>query len=146
MAKARNIIGGAVIAVSTAGAVLSLGAATAGAVPDVVGRPYSDAQSMIQDAGGTPVIATRTGGGADEGDCLVANAWDAGYPRVSSRGRIIGNNEVLVALNCNGELAEAGKAGNSALSEIGRDAKQEALEDAAAQEEQELAEAATPGA
>ncbi|MCT7657653.1 hypothetical protein [Mycobacterium deserti] len=140
------MIGSAVVVASTAGAVLTLGVATAGAVPDVVDRPYSDAKAMIQDAGGTPVIATRIGGGADEGDCLVANAWEAGYPNLSSRGRIIGNNEVLVALNCNGELAGPGSPGNSALSPAGRAAKQEAEEEAAEAEEQELAEAATPGA
>jgi hypothetical protein len=144
--KARNIFGGAIVAASAAGAAMTLGAATANAIPDVVGRPYSDAASMIQDSGGRPVIATRTGGGADEGDCLVANAWKAGYPRVSARGRIIGNNEVLVALNCAGELAGPGKPGNSAATEIGRNAKREAQEQAATQEEQELAEPATPGA
>jgi hypothetical protein len=143
--KTLKILATGIVAVSAAGAGL-LTAPTAGAVPDVIGRPYSDAESMIQDAGGTPVIATRTGGGADEGDCLVANAWEAGYPNVSSRGRIIGNNEVLVALNCNGELAAPGEPGNSAASPIGREAKSEAEEEAAEQEEQELAEAATPGA
>jgi hypothetical protein len=143
--KTLKILAAGIVAVSAAGVGL-LSAPTAGAVPDVIGRPYSDAESMIQDAGGTPVIATRTGGGADEGDCLVANAWEAGYPNVSSRGRIIGNNEVLVALNCNGELAAPGEPGNSAASPIGREAKSEAEEEAAEQEEQELAEAATPGA
>jgi hypothetical protein len=143
--KTLNFLATGIVAVSAAGVGL-LSAPTAGAVPDVIGRPYSDAESMIQDAGGTPVIATRTGGGADEGDCLVANVWEAGYPNVSSRGRIIGNNEVLVALNCNGELAAPGEPGNSAASPIGREAKSEAEEEAAEQEEQELAEAATPGA
>ena len=133
-----------IVAASAAGAALLLGAAPAGAVPDVIDRTYNDAKKMIQEAGGNPVIATRTGGGLDEGKCLVANAWEAGYPRVSSRGRIVGNNEVLVALNCNGELAAAGTPGNSALSPTGRDAKAEAAAEAAEQEEQELAQAATP--
>jgi len=123
-------------------AALSFGAGVAGAQPDVVGHTYNDATKMIEEAGGTPVIATRTGAGADEGDCLVTNAWNAPYMRPGSRGRPVGNDEVLVALNCNGELATAGTPGNSAASEIGREAKAEAQ----AEEEQELAEAATPGA
>jgi hypothetical protein len=138
-----KLVASGIVAASAAGAALLL-AAPAGAVPDVVDRTYNDAKKMIQESGGTPVIATRTGGGLDEGKCLVANAWEAGYPRVSSRGRIIGNSEVLVALNCNGELAEAGTPGNSALSPAGRDAKAEAEAEAAEQEEKELAAAATP--
>jgi hypothetical protein len=139
-----NIVSCCAVAASAAGTALFLGAGGAGALPDVVDRPYSDAKQMIQEAGGTPIIATRTGGGLDEGKCLVANAWEAGYPRVSERGRIVGNNEVLVALNCNGELAAAGTPGNSALSPVGREAKTEAEQEAAEQEEQELAQAATP--
>jgi hypothetical protein len=142
--RVLNIVSCGLVAACTAGAALFLGAGAAGAVPDVIDRPYSDAEKMIQDAGGTPVIATRTGGGADEGDCLVANAWEAGYPNLNSRGRITGNNEVLVALNCNGELAGAGTPGNSALSPAGREAKAEAEEEAAEQEEEQLAQAATP--
>jgi hypothetical protein len=139
-----KIVAGWVGAASLAGAGLWLGAWPAGALPDVVDRTYSDAKDLIQQAGGNPVIATRTGGGLDEGDCLVANAWDAGYPHVNARGRIDGNNEVLVALNCNGELAGAGSSGNSAASPAGRAAKTQAEQEAAEQEQQELAEAATP--
>jgi hypothetical protein len=139
-----KIVAGGIVASAVAGTGLWLGAGPAGAVPDVVDRTYNDAKKMIQQAGGNPVIATRTGAGLDEGKCLVTNAWDAGYPNVSSRGRIIGNSEVLVALNCNGELAGAGSSGNSAASPAGRAAKTEAEQEAAEQEEQELAEAATP--
>jgi hypothetical protein len=142
--KMLNVVASGVVAASAAGAALWLGAGSANALPDVVDRTYNDAKRMIQQAGGTPVIATRTGGGLDEGKCLVANVWEAGYPRVSSRGRIVGNNEVLVALNCNGELAEPGSPGNSAASPVGRAAKTEAEQEAAEQEERELAQAATP--
>jgi hypothetical protein len=142
--RVLNIVSCGVVAASVAGAALFLGAGAAGAVPDVIDRPYSDAKKMIQEAGGTPIIATRTGGGTDEDECLVANAWEAGYPNLNSRGRITGNNDVLVALNCNGELAGAGTPGNSALSPVGRAAKTEAEQEAAEQEEEELAQAATP--
>lgn len=142
--QTRHLLAGAIVA-AAAGTAL-FGAGQANAIPDVVDRPYKDAKKMIEQSGGTAVIATKTGSGADEANCLVANAWEAGYPRLTSRGRITGNDEVLVALNCNGELAAPGAPGNSALSPVGRDAKAEAEAEAAQQEEQELAEAATPGA
>ncbi|WP_347685279.1 hypothetical protein [Mycobacterium sp. B14F4] len=120
----RNLLAGAVAAAIAASAAL-FGAGSANAVPDVVDRPYKDAKKIIQRSGGTPVIAAKFGNGADEANCLVTNAWDAGYPRVNSRGRIANNRDVLVALNCNGKLAAPGSAGNSALSPVGREAKAE---------------------
>ena len=141
----RNLLAGAVAAAAAASAAL-FGAGAANAVPDVVDRPYKDAKKIIQQSGGVPVIATRTGASMDEGNCLVTNAWDAGYPRLNSRGRMANNRDVLVSLNCNGELAEPGSPGNSALSPVGRDAKAEAQADARKQEERQLAQAATPGA
>jgi hypothetical protein len=143
--RTRNLLAGVMVAAAAAGTALA-GAGQAAAIPDVVDRPYEDAKRMIEQDGGRAVVATRVGSAVDEANCLVANAWDAGYPRVNKRGRITGNNEVLVALNCNGELAGAGTPGNSAASPVGRDAKAEAEREAAEQEEQELAEAATPGA
>jgi hypothetical protein len=141
----RTILVGAIVAAAAVATAL-FAAGPAGAVPDVVDRQYKDAKKIIQQSGGTPVIATRTGAVTDESNCLVTNAWDAGYPQLNSRGRIANNGDVLVALNCNGELAAPGAPGNSAMSPVGRDAKAEAEEDARQQEEQELAQAATPGA
>jgi hypothetical protein len=146
--KMLNIVTSGIVAVSAAGLALSLGAGAAGAIPDVVDRPYKDAKAMIAQSGAAPVVATRTGHGADDDKCLVTNAWDAPYLRPGIRGRMFSNNDVepqvFVALNCNGELAAAGTPGNSAASPVGRQAKSEAEEEAAKQEEQELAQAATP--
>ena len=141
--KTLRIVAGGVVATVVAGTGLWLGAGPAGAVPDVVDRTYSDARAMIQQAGGSAVVATRTGGGLDESKCLVTNPWDAPYQRIV-RGGMTTNDEVLVALNCNGVLAGPGASGNSAASTAGRRAKSEAEEKAEEQEEQELAEAATP--
>ncbi|RAV08625.1 hypothetical protein DQP55_19045 [Mycolicibacterium sp. GF69] len=142
------------VAVIFAGAAASAalaGAGEAGAVPDVVNRPYSDAQRIIQQNGGNAVVATRVGSGADEADCLVTNAWDAAVRRPNSRGRPVANQDVMVALNCNGALAAPGVPGNSAMSPSGRDAKAEqqrqaarAARQAATAEEQELAGPVTP--
>ncbi len=140
--KTLTIVAGAIVTAAVAGTGLWLGAGPAGAVPDVVDRPFSDAKAMIQQAGGTAVVATRTGGGLDENECLVTNAWDAPYQRIV-RGGMTANNEVLVALNCNGVLAGPGASGNSVASPAGRQAKSEAEQQAQEQEEQQLAEAAT---
>lgn len=127
------------------------GAGEAAAVPDVVDRPYKDAQRIIQQSGGNAVVATRVGSGANEANCLVTNAWEAAVRRPNSRGRPVANRDVMVALNCNGVLAAPGVPGNSAMSPSGRDAKAEqqrrqaeAARDAATLEERELANPATP--
>nr|WP_228768653.1 hypothetical protein [Mycolicibacterium malmesburyense]CRL67594.1 hypothetical protein CPGR_00517 [Mycolicibacterium malmesburyense] len=150
MLKLRHLLAGATVAATAAGIAL-VGAGQAGAVPDVVDRPYKDAKKIIQQYGGNAVVATRVGSSADEGDCLVTNAWDAAVRRPNSRGRPIANSDIMVALNCNGAVAAAGVPGNSAMSPVGRDAKAEqqrqeakAAREAATQEEQELAAPVTP--
>jgi hypothetical protein len=135
--KKLTIIAGA--AAATASAAL-FGAGIAGAAPDVVGDTYSDASSTIEQSGGTAVVATRTGSGADTGDCIVTNAWDAAFVRDGESA----SGEVMVALNCNGDVASAGKPGNSVASPTGREAKA-AQEEAEAAEQQELEAVSTPG-
>ncbi|WP_286137249.1 hypothetical protein [Mycobacterium sp. IS-3022] len=150
MLKPRNLLAAALAAAAASGVAL-VGAGEAAAVPDVVDRTYSDAQKIIQRAGGNAVIATRVGSGADEAECLVTNAWDAAVRRPNSRGRPVANSDVMVALNCNAAVAAPGAPGNSAMSPVGRDAKAEqqrqaakAAREAARLEEQELARAETP--
>jgi hypothetical protein len=133
-----NLAGG----VAVAGAAASLfGAGIAGAAPDVVGDTYNDASAAIEQDGGTAVVATRVGSGADEGECIVTNAWDAPFLRDGSSA----DGEVMVALNCNGDVASAGTPGNSAASPAGREAKA-AQDEAASAEESELEGVSTPGA
>ena len=141
-----------VIVAAVAACTALLGAGQAGAVPDVVDRPYKDAKRIIRQSGGNAVVATRVGSAADEGDCLVTNAWNAAVRRPNSRGRPVANSDIMVALNCNGALAAPGSPGNSALSPVGRAAKAEqqrqaakAAREAATMEEQELAAPVTPG-
>jgi hypothetical protein len=135
--KKLTVLVGAAAATSAA----IFGAGIAGAAPDVVGDTYSDASSAIEQSGATPVIATRTGSGADEGDCIVTNAWDGTFIRDGQGSGA----EVMVALNCNSDVASAGKPGNSAASPAGREAKA-AQEEAEAAEEEQLEEVSTPGA
>lgn len=125
-----KIVAGGMAAAVVAGTGMCLGSGTANAAPEVVDRTYNDAKRIIQQAGGTAVIATRTGAGLEDGKCLVMNAWDAGYQRIV-RGGMRANNEVLLALNCNGVLAGPGSSGNSLASPVGREAKLEAEQEAA---------------
>ena len=136
----RKVMAGGMLAAAIAGAGLSLGAGTANAAPDVVNRTFNDAKRMIQQAGGTAVIATRTGAALEDGKCLVMNAWDAGYQRIV-RGGMRANNEVLLALNCNGGVAGPGSAGNSVASPEGQVAIAKA-EAAAAERKRQRLEAA----
>ncbi len=130
--------GPAVAAVAAATALF--GAGTAAAAPDVVGDTYSDAQEAIEEDGGSATVASRFGDKLDEGDCIVTNAWDASFLRIDSSA----SDQVQVALNCNGAYATATNPGTSVQNPLGREAKSKAEEEAAEQEEQELAEAATP--
>ncbi|OBF92714.1 Uncharacterised protein [Mycolicibacterium flavescens] len=150
MLKLRHLWAGAAVAAVAAGTAL-MGAGQAAAVPDVVDRPYKDAKKIIQQYGGNAVVATRVGSSADEGNCLVTNAWDAAVRRPNSRGRPVSNSDVMVALNCNAAVAAPGAPGNSAMSPVGRDAKAaqqrqqaKAAREAAMLEEQELAAPVTP--
>jgi len=101
-------------------ATVSVGAGIAVAAPDVVGQTYNDAKQTIQIAGSAVAIATRTGGLAETGKCIVTNAWDK--PTVTPPGQAPPPDTVLVALNCNAAVASAGSPGNSAGSPEGRQA------------------------
>ena len=127
--------------VASAAVLMSLfGAGTAAAAPDVLGEKYSDAKEAIEEDGGSAVVASRVGGTLEEDDCIVTNAWDASFLRIDSAAE----DQVQVALNCAGDYATATNPGASVASPLGRAAKSKAEEEAAEQEEQELAEAATP--
>jgi hypothetical protein len=114
--KTLNVLFGAVAGVAAA---ISVGAGVAAAAPDVVGDTYSDAKSAIQQSGAAVVIATRTGGLAEQDNCIVTQAWDK--PSVKQL-REAPKNEVWVALNCNAAVASPGAPGNSAASPEGRHA------------------------
>src|SRR4051812_25210441 len=83
-----------------------------GRCPDVVGQTYNDAKNTIQSTGAAVVIATRTGGRADQETCIVTDAWDK--PSVTEPRQAEGPDQVWVALNCNAAIATPGSPGNSA--------------------------------
>src|SRR5699024_5024906 len=96
--------------------------------------------SAIEQAGGSVVVATRTGSQMDQDDCIVSNVWDAPFLREGSPA----NGEVHVALNCNGGVAAAGSSGNSAASPEGRRHKAQAQREAARAEREALQSVSTP--
>ena len=114
--KTLTVLFGAAAGVA---ATISVGAGVAVAAPDVVGDTYRDAKSTIQATGAAVIIATKTGGLAEEDKCIVTNAWDK--PNVAGF-RTAPENAVWVALSCNAAVASPGSPGNSAASPEGRQA------------------------
>lgn len=127
-----------VMVTAAAGALASAG--TAAGLPDVVGEPYADAASAIEEDGGTVRVASRVGDKLDQDDCVVTNAWDASFLRIDAAD----DSEVMVVLNCAGSFATATNSGTSVAHPLGREAKSAAEEQAATEEERELANPVTP--
>ncbi|ABK74754.1 hypothetical protein [Mycolicibacterium smegmatis] len=137
---------GTVLGVSTAGCALAFcGAGMAAAAPDVVGQPYSDAVTAIEDGGGTPHVAVTVGSRLPQDECIVTNAWTttAVVPMTDDVYWERSDNVVQLSLNCAGDHATATNPGASVASTLGREAK-EAADEAATSEESELAEVSTP--
>lgn len=119
--------------------------AVAAAAPDVVGQPYGDAASVIEEAGSIPVVAVRVGNQLPNDECIVTSATDFRHmtPMTDDVYFEFSQNEVKLALNCNGGHATFKDPGASRFSPEGRAAL--AAEAAASAQEQELAAVSTPG-
>jgi len=110
----------AVGAVAASFAMLGAGAATA---DPLIGKTYSDASGMVADQwNATPVVATVSGDQLSIDQCIVSS-----WSRSSSIDALTGRNSqnVLLHLNCNAKVAEAGVPGNSAATAVGKQAKQD---------------------
>ena len=146
----KIIVVGAFAAAAGAALFGATGAAVAApsGAPDVVGDTYADATSALSDAGMTPSVGVVIGGALAQDDCIVTNvqtvsalrpaAIDESYPQMYPA-----SDEVMLTLNCAGKYATATNPGASVASPEGREAKA-AADEAAAAEEQELAEVSTP--
>ncbi|TMS53664.1 hypothetical protein E0T84_10075 [Mycobacterium sp. DBP42] len=137
------------IAVSAAGVAIGVGAcglfggAVAAAAPDVVGETYEDAASAIEDGGGKAKVAVTVGSKLSKDDCVVTQVWDAPFVRDAGDEYTHAEDEVMLSLNCDGGYASSTHSGASVASPAGREAKK-AADEAAAAEQEELAEASTP--
>jgi hypothetical protein len=113
-----------VVLAATVGATSAMfGAGVAGAEPDLSGMTYSEAASAIQQMGATPKVSARVGDRLSEGDCVVTGHTRSAAPPHGFPGA--GSNLVLVALDCNGNVASANNPGYSAASPEGRKAVEE---------------------
>jgi hypothetical protein len=116
----RSPMAPGIIAVGMTGMILtSAPYAHAGSAPDVVGRTYADASSMLSNAGFQPVVATTLGDRKRWSDCLVSFTSQRARlnPPNSGAGK---TNLVLVSLNCDAAVASATAPGYSAQSPEGR--------------------------
>nr|WP_232425673.1 hypothetical protein [Mycobacterium sp. JS623] len=131
---------GSAVAASALTALFGTGVAAA---DDYAGQTYADASSAASDAGQTVVVAGRVGDKLSQDECLVTRSQTA--PFVSANDGAHYDSKVQFYLNCNGGYATATHPGASVASPEGREAKA-AADQAAAQEEAQLAEVSTPGA
>jgi hypothetical protein len=97
-----------------------LGATVAHASP--VNKKYSDAVSEVKKSGATPVLSTVTGGVLPLDDCIVTSFTKSSA--VSALGENTGR-KVLLNVNCNAKVAQAGVPGNSVTTPQGKSAKQD---------------------
>jgi len=130
-------------AVGTAAVSMALFGGGVAAADDYADQTYADASAAASDAGQTVIVASRTGARLAQDDCIVTSSQPA--PFMHGTPRRFRPDIVLFNLNCNGGYATASNPGASLLSPEGREAKATA-DEAAAAEEQQLAEASTPGA
>jgi hypothetical protein len=131
------VIGSGAACAFAISAVLGTGIAAA---DDYAGMTYADASSAASDSGESVVVAARIGDKVSEDECLVTRSQPTPFTSAVDGAAVDG---VQFYLNCNGGVASATTPGNSLASPAGREAKA-AADEAAAAEEQELAEVSTP--
>jgi hypothetical protein len=112
------------------------------AADDYAGQTYSDAASAAGENNLSPVVASRVGDKLELSACLVTRSQVAPFSDADDGSHYSG--QVQFYLNCNGGYASANNPGASLASPEGREAKA-AADEAAAEEEQSLEEASTPG-
>ena len=138
MKKSIVLSAGTAVAASAMMALFGTGVAAA---DDYAGQTYADASSAASDAGLSVVVASRTGDKLEQDECLVTRSQTAPFASANDGAHVDG--QVQFYLNCNGGYATATNPGASWASPEGREAKA-AADEAAAQEEAELAAVSTP--
>jgi hypothetical protein len=138
--KSIVLSAGTAVAASAMMALFGTGVAAA---DDYAGQTYADASSAASDAGLSVVVASRVGDKLSQDECLVTRSQTAPFADADDGTHVDG--QVQFYLNCNGGFATATKPGASLASPEGRQAKA-AADQAAAEEEAQLAQVSTPGA
>ena len=138
MKKSLVISAGSAVAASAFMALFGTGVAAA---DDYAGQTFADASSAASDAGQSVVVAGRVGDKLSQDDCLVTRSQTS--PFVDADDGAHYDSQVQFYLNCNAGYATANTPGASVASPEGREAKA-AADQAAAEEEAQLAEVSTP--
>ena len=138
MKKSLVLSAGSAVAAS---AVMAMFGAGVAAADSYAGQTYADASSAASDAGQSVTVASRVGDKLAQDDCLVTRSQTAPFSSADDGSHRSG--EVQFYLNCNGGYATANNPGASVASPEGREAKA-AADQAAAEEEAQLAEVSTP--
>ena len=138
MKKSIMLAAGSAVAASAWMGVFGTGVAAA---DDYAGQTYADASSAASDAGLKVVVASRVGDKLSQDECLVTRSQTAPFASANDGAHV--DSQVQFYLNCNGGYATATNPGASLASPEGREAKA-AADQAAAEEEAQLAEVSTP--
>ena len=138
MKKSIVLSAGSAVAASALMALFGTGVAAA---DDFAGKTYDDASRAAGDAGLDVVIAGRVGDKLPQWACLVTRSQTA--PFASANDGAHYDKKVQFYLNCAGGYATATSPGASLGSPEGREAKA-AADEAAAEEEAQLAAVSTP--
>ena len=138
MKKSIVLSAGSTLAASALMALFGTGVAAADGYE---GQTFADASSAASEAGLTVVVASRVGDKLSQDECLVTRSQTAPFADADDGAHVDG--QVQFYLNCNGGYATANNPGASVASPQGREAKA-AADQAAAEEEAELAEVSTP--
>jgi hypothetical protein len=110
------------VAVVVAAALMAMVGASAANADTPVNKKYSDAVDIVKKSGATPVLSTVSGDVLPLDDCIVTSFTK------SSAKSALGENDgkkVLLNVNCNAKVAQAGVPGNSAMTPQGKSAKQD---------------------
>ena len=112
-----------VIAVGAAAASMAMLGAGAANADALIGKTYEDARAKVSgDWNATPVLSTVNGDQLDLDSCIVAS-WTKSSA-IDALGESNGT-RVLLNLNCNAKVAQAGVPGNSAMTPQGQAAKKD---------------------
>jgi hypothetical protein len=136
--KSIVLSAGTAVAASALMALFGTGVAAA---DDYAGQTYADASSAASDAGLSVVVASRVGDKLSQDECIVTGSQSAPFLHGDDFAHV--EDTVQFHLNCNGGYATATNPGASLASPQGREAKA-AADQAAAEEEAQLAEVSTP--
>ena len=136
MRKLIAIGAGAVGAAGVAMAFVGQGVAQADAMSEVTGKYYGQAQTVLSQAGLTPIVATRVGDVATDDKCVIDRIQPANFTNGTGGAP---SKTVYVYLNCYANVASPLQPGYSRQSQLGTaayNAEQQQAQQAAAAQQQ----------